>query len=75
MKRSVKRCYLKQACFADDSADPVVLFLRAAVLVIDESSSISGRLMPNRPVTHRAVTGNQKSASASEVLWLSFFLN
>jgi hypothetical protein len=24
MKRSVKRCYLKQACFANDSAGPVV---------------------------------------------------
>jgi hypothetical protein len=36
MKRNVKRCYLKQACSANDGADPVVLFLWAAGFVIDE---------------------------------------
>gem|GEM_PF-5691757 len=36
MQRGVKRCYLKQACSANDSVDPVLLFLLAAGLVIDE---------------------------------------
>ena len=36
MKRSVKRGYSKQACLANDSGDPVVPILGAAVLVVDE---------------------------------------
>ena len=43
MKRTVKRCFLKQACSANDSADPVLLFFSAAVLVSTKGSPISGR--------------------------------
>jgi hypothetical protein len=32
----VKRCHLKQASSANDSVDPVLLFLLAAGLIIDE---------------------------------------
>jgi hypothetical protein len=45
----VKPCHLKQARSADDSVDPVLLFLLAAGLIIDEGLFRFGSVCATSP--------------------------